>query len=77
MRNSPGVCTRFPFAGKARHSVINLAFANALLLPLVKRCDASLPSTGSDHVPIRILLASPSAVLAPPGLSGTTLTGRH
>jgi len=46
---------------KARPSVIDLAFANPpLLLPLVKSWEASLPSTGSDHIPITITLAGPS-----------------
>jgi len=46
--------------GKARPSVIDLAFANRHLLPLVKSWEASLPSTGSDHIPITITLAAPS-----------------
>jgi len=68
--NSPGVYTRFPRSGKARPSVIDLAFANPLLLPFVQGWETSLPSTGSDHVPITILLASPSSDPAPPSLMG-------
>jgi len=45
--NPPGEYTRFPLVGNARPSVIDLAFANPLLLPLVKSWEASLPSTGS------------------------------
>jgi len=58
--NPPGEYTRFPLVGSARPSVIDLAFANPLLLPIVKSWEASLPSTGSDHVPITITLAAPS-----------------
>ena len=63
---SPGVYTRFPLSGKARRSGIDLAFANPVLLPLVKGWETSLLSTGSNHVPITILLASPSVDQAPP-----------
>ena len=66
--NSPGVYTRFPLWGKVRPSVIDLAFANPLLLLLGKGWETSLPSTGSDHVPITILLPSPSPDPAPPHL---------
>jgi len=52
--------------GKSRPSVIDLAFANPHLLPLVKSWDASLPSTGSDHIPITITLATPSLNQKPP-----------
>jgi len=64
--NPPGEYTRFPLVGKARPSVIDLAFANSHLLPLVKSWDASLPSTGSDHIPITITLAVPSLSQKPP-----------
>ena len=63
--NFPGMYTRFPLSGRARPSVIDLTFANPLLLPFVKGWETSLPSTGSDHVPITILLASPSSDPAP------------
>ena len=59
--NSPGVYTRFPLSGKARPSIIDLAFANPLLLPFVTSWETSLPWTCSDHVPITILLAAPSS----------------
>ena len=58
--NPLGEYTRFPLVGKARPSVIDLALANAPLHPLVKSWEASLPSTGSDHIPITITLATPS-----------------
>jgi len=64
--NPPGEYTRFPLVGTARPSVIDLSFANAPLLPLVKSWEASLPSTGSDHVPITITLAAPSLNQKPP-----------
>jgi len=64
--NPPGEYTRFPLVGKARPSVIALAFANPPLLPLVKSWEASLPSTGSDHIPITITLAAPSLTQKPP-----------
>jgi len=64
--NPPGEYTRFPVLGKARPSVIDLAFANPHLLPLVKSWDASLPSTGSNHIPITITLAAPSLSQKPP-----------
>jgi len=63
--NSPGVYTWFPVSGKARPYFIDLAFANPLLLRIVKSGETSLPSTGSDHVHITILLAPPSLDLAP------------
>jgi len=66
--NPPGEYTRFPLVGNARPSVIDLAFANAPLLPLVKSWEASLPSTGSDHIPITITLATPSLNQKPPRL---------
>jgi len=64
--NPPGEYTRFPLVGKARPSVIDLAFANPPLLSLVKNWEASLPSTGSDHIPITITLATPSHNQKPP-----------
>jgi len=64
--NPPGEYTRFALVGKARPSVIDLAFANPHLLALVKSWEASLPSTGSDHRPITIILAAPSQDQIPP-----------
>jgi len=58
--NPPGEYTKFPLVGNARPSVIDLAFANPPLLPLIKSWEASLPSTGSDHIPITITLAAAS-----------------
>jgi len=62
------VYTRFPLSGKARPSVIDLVFANPLLLLFVKGWESSLASTGSYHIPLTILLASPSSDPAPPSL---------
>jgi len=64
--NPPREYTQFPLVGKARPSVIDLAFANPHLLPLVKSWEASLPSTGSAHIPITITLATPSLEQKPP-----------
>jgi len=64
--NPPGQYTRFPLVCKARTSLIDLAFANPPLLPLGKSWEVSLPSTGSDHLPITITLAPPSLSQKPP-----------
>jgi len=63
--NPPGEYTRFPLRGSARPSVIDVAFANLHLLPMVEGWEVSLPSTGSDHVPITIILAPPTRVPSP------------
>jgi len=63
--NPPREYTRFPLVGKSRPSVIDLAFANSLLLPMFKSWEVSLPSTGSDHVPIAIDLAPPTLIPVP------------
>jgi len=60
--NRPGEYTRFPLIGKARPFVIDLAFANPLLFRLFKSWEVSLPSTGSEHVPITMNLASPTLI---------------
>ena len=62
--NLPGVFTRFPLGGSSRPSVIDLAFASPRLAPYCHHWDTSLPSTGSDHVPITITVSHP--VLSPP-----------
>ena len=62
--NLPVVFTRFPLGGSARPSVIDLAFASPKLAPFCHHWDTSLPSTGSDHVPITITVSHP--VLSPP-----------
>jgi len=63
-----GEYPRFPLVGKARPAVIDLAFANPLLLPRVKSWEASLRSTGSDHIPITITLTTPSTIQKAPRL---------
>ena len=66
LHNPPTEYTRFPLVGKARTSVIDLAFANTLLLlPMFKSWEISLPSTGSHHVPITINLAATSTIPSP------------
>ena len=58
--NTPGVYTRFSFTDTHRCSVIDLAFANPHMFPAFGSGDpSSLPSTGSDHVPILISLSPP------------------
>ena len=65
--NTPGVYTRFPLSGTFRPSAIDLAFANPLIRPAFQSWDpTTLPSTGSDHVPILIHLAAPTDAPAPP-----------
>ena len=65
--NTPGVYNRFPLSGAFRPSAIDLAFANPLIRPAFRSWDATtLPSTGSDHVPIIIHLATPTDERAPP-----------
>ena len=62
--NLLGVFTRFPLGGTSRPSVIDLAFASPRLAPFCHHWDTSLLSTGSDHVPITIVVSHP--VLVPP-----------
>jgi len=63
--NTPGVYTRFPFDTISRPSVLDLAFANTTLFPLVSSWDTPLPSTSSDHVPCVITLKPPAIMLPP------------
>ena len=59
--NTPGVYTRFPLSGSHRPGAIAQAFANPLMAPAFEKWDTtSLPSTGSDHVPILITLTPPT-----------------
>ena len=59
--NTPGVYTRFPLSGSHRPGAIDLAFANPLMSPAFEEWETTtLPSTGSDHVPILITLAPPT-----------------
>ena len=78
--NTPGVYTRFPLSGTFRPSAIDLAFANPLIRPAFQTWDATtLPSTGSDHVPILIHLIAPTDArtpLAHVGRSGLGIAGR-
>jgi len=65
--NPPGEYTMFPLVGRACPSVIDLSFANSLLLPMVKGWEVYLPLTSSDHVPITINLAPPTLIPTPKG----------
>ena len=59
--NTPGVYIRFPFSGTHRPGTIDLAFANPHMFSAFCSRDASsLPSTGSDHAPIKITLRPPT-----------------
>ena len=64
--NLPGVYTRFPLGGSGRPSVLDLAFASPLLLPFCQTWDTPLPSTGSDHVPVQIILSHSFTSPPPP-----------
>jgi len=64
--NTPWVYTRFPFDTVSQPSVLDRAFANTALAPLVSSWDTPLPSTGSDHVPCVIALKPPRIMLRPP-----------
>jgi len=64
--NTPGVFTRFPFDTVSRPSVLDLAFANTALSPLVSSWDTPLFSTGSDYVLYVITLKPPAIMLPPP-----------
>ena len=65
--NTPGVYTRFPLGGIAQPSVTDLFFASPLLAPYCRQWSTPLPSTGSDHVPISIVISHP--LLTPPALA--------
>ena len=59
--NTPGVYTRFPLSGSHRPGAIDLAFTNPHMSPAFMEWDTTtLPSTGSDHMPILITLAPPT-----------------
>ena len=65
--NTPGLYTLHRLPGEQRPSTIDLAFANLHMFPAFVEWDAtSLPSTGSDHVPIIIRLAPPLDAQMPP-----------
>ena len=64
--NQPGVYTRFPLGGSGRPSVLDLSFASPSLLPFCQTWDNPLPSTGSDHVPVQIILSHPLTSPPPP-----------
>jgi len=72
--NTPGVYSHFPFDTISRPSVLELAFANTGLSPLVSLWDTPLPSTGSDHLPCIITLKPPAIMLPPQPRTGPSLT---
>ena len=67
--NQPGVYTRFPLGGSGRPSVLDLSFASPLLLPFCQTWGIPLPSTGSDHVSVQIILSHPFTSPPPPSLN--------
>ena len=64
--NQPGVYTRFPLGGSGQPSVLDLSFASLSLLPFCQTWDTPLPSTGTDHVPVEIILSHPFNSPPPP-----------
>ena len=62
--NTPGVFTRFSMSLVGRPGVLDLAFACPLLSPYFSEWSDSLPSTGSDHIPI--LLRFETRLFRPP-----------
>ena len=64
--NQPGVYTHFPLGGSGPPSVLDLSFASPSLLPFCQTWDTPLPSTGSDHVPVQIILSHPFTSPPPP-----------
>ena len=64
--NQPGVYTRFPLGGPGCPSVLDLFFTSPSLLPFCQTWDTPLPSTGSDHVPVQIILSYPLTSPPPP-----------
>src|SRR5437588_7875979 len=64
--NVPGIFTRFPFDSSTRPGVLDISFANPAAAPFFQSWDTSLPSTGSDHVPVTILLSAPLLRTPPP-----------
>ena len=74
--NPPGEYTRFPLVGKARPSVLDLAFENPPRHPQVKSWDASLPSTGSTIFQLQLLSPHPPLTRNPHPRGGRTRTGK-
>ena len=64
--NQPSVYTRFPLGGSGRPSVLDLSFASPSLLPFCQTWDTPLPSTGTDHVPVQLILSHPFTSPPPP-----------
>ena len=64
--NQPSVYTRFTLGGSGRPSVLDLSFPSRSLLPFCQTWDTPLHSTGSDHVPVQIILSHPLTSPPPP-----------
>src|SRR5437879_6039280 len=57
--NVPGIFTGFPFDSSSCPGVLVVSFANPAAFPFFQSWEATLPSTGSDYVPITIQLSAP------------------
>jgi len=57
--NTPGVFTRFSMSLIGRPGVLDLACACPLLSPYFSEWSDTLPSTGSDHIPILLRFEAP------------------
>ena len=66
LQNQPSVYTRFPLGGSGRPSILDLSFTSPSLLPYCQTWDTPLPSTGSDHVPVQIIISHPLTSPPPP-----------
>ena len=64
--NQPGVYPRIPLGGSGRPPVLDLSFTSPSLLPFCQTWDTPLPSTGSDYVPVQIILSHPFTLPPPP-----------
>jgi len=67
--NTRGAYTRFPFTSNHRPAVLDLSFANTALLRFFSSWNPSLPPTGSDHIPLTIILSTPHLKPPPKGLN--------
>jgi len=74
LQNTLGINTRSPFDTISRPSVLDLAFVNTALSPLVSSCDTPLPSTGSDYIPCVITLQPYAIMLPSPVRTGPSST---
>jgi len=67
--NTHGVYTRYPLTSNHRPAVLDLFFANTVLLPYFSCWNPSLPPTGSDQTALTIILSTPLLKPPPKGLN--------